>query len=743
MTKFSETIRSARTQLSKLFQTKSLEFARNVLIASAIVTVPLITFRQIGMLESAELSAYDTMLSLRPDESPDPRLLIVGVTEADIQRLKQWPISDGKIAEILQKLEAMQPRVIGLDILRDVPLGEGRNELAALLQKSDRIIGVCLVTDGSTDNPGSPPPPGISQNRVGFADFSIDRGGTLRRALLFMKPPAVQVSPDERHLCNDNSHVLASFNLQLALRYLEAEKILPQVKQDQTLWLGSTPIKQLAKNEGGYKTADVRGYQILINYRSRRQPAHQVSLTDVLEGKIDPNLVKDKVVLIGYTTDTVKDLFYTPYSAGKQKDQIMFGIVAHAQVVSQLLSAVLDKRPMFWFWPEWAEILWIAGWSIVGGTLALRISHPTRLTLAFLVMLGVCGGISFGIFLLAGWVPVVAPSLALIVTGSAIVSADRFIKSSIKDAITEKVEQVKQRFIVTINQAKKDQEVEDILNTPAFRKAQEVKKKAAQNQDKLTVNKKEPSQTAANQIPEITNNSLEAQNAVRIPSQYPSQTAANQIPEITNNSLEAQNAVRIPSQYPSQTAANQTPEIINNPPKAQNTVQLLLTEPSQTAANQTPEITNNSSEAQNAVRIPSQYPSQTAANQIPEITNNPPEAENAVPIPSPEPSQTVAEQILETTDNPPEAQSVAASPSENPPEDYLSQLKQKAQQQKQRVAARTEPTNSQIDVPPAETASDYEFSHLSQMQAKARQMRERRNAEKTIEDQKTEDLKEI
>jgi adenylate cyclase len=625
MSKLSETIRSARTQLSKLFQTKSLAFARNVLIASAIVTVPLITFRQIGMLESAELSAYDMMLSLRPDESPDPRLLIVGITEADIQRLKQWPISDDKIVEILQKLETMQPRVIGLDILRDVPLGEGRNELAALLQKSDRIVGVCLVTDGTTDNPGSPPPPGIPQNRVGFADFSIDRGGTLRRALLFMKPPAIQVSPNEKHLCNDNSHVLASFNLQLALRYLEAEKILPQVKPDQTLWLGSTPIKQLANNEGGYKTADVRGYQILINYRSRRQPAHQVRLTDVLEGKIDPNLVKDKVVLIGYTTDSVKDLFYTPYSAGKEKDQIMFGIVAHAQVVSQLLSAVLDKRPMFWFWPEWAEILWIAGWSIVGGTLALRISHPTRLAISFLVMLGVCCGISFGIFLLAGWVPVVAPSLALIVTGSSIVSADRFNKSEAgKKVINASVQGVKVVIDIVLNKGKIQEEVEEITNTEFFGDLLENKDKI---KDKKRNRKKDPPQTAANPIPEIT--------------------------------------------------------------------------------------------------------------------NNPPEAENAVPIPSPEPSQTVAEQILEITDNPPGAQSAAASPSENPPEDYLSQLKQKAQQQKQRATARTSSTNSQIDVPPTETASDYEFSHLSQMQAKARQRRERRNAEKTIEDQKTEDLKEI
>ncbi|MCZ0901183.1 CHASE2 domain-containing protein, partial [Microcoleus sp. HI-ES] len=156
-----------------------------------------------------------------------------------------------------------------------------------------------------------------------------------------------------KHLCNDDSQVLASFNLQIALHYLQGQKISPEMAPDQSLWLGKTQLKPLESHDGGYTNADARGYQILINYRSREQVANQVRITDVLEGKVDPNLVKDKIVLIGYTTETVKDFFYTPYSGRQQSNQFMPGIVAHAQVVSQILSAVLDNRPMLWFWPEW------------------------------------------------------------------------------------------------------------------------------------------------------------------------------------------------------------------------------------------------------------------------------------------------------------------------------------------------------------------------------------------------------
>jgi adenylate cyclase len=431
----------------------------------------------------------------RPEEQPDSRLLVVGITEGDIQKLNQWPISDRKIAEILQKLEKMQPAVIGLDVLRDVPLGDGREELTKVLQKSDRIIGVCLVTDGSRDNPGSPPPPGMPENRVGFADFGIDPGGILRRSLLFMKPPRIEgKSSVDKHLCNDDSQVLASFNLQLALRYLQGQKIYPHLAPDQSLWLGKTKLKRLESNDGGYTNADARGYQILINYRSRLKVANQVRITDVLEGKVDPHLVKDKIVLIGYTSETVKDVFYTPYSGRQQNNQYMPGIVAHAQVVSQILSAVLDNRPMFWFWPEWAEILWISGWSIVGGTLASRIAHPAKLGGTFAAMLSGCCAIGFGIFLLGGWVPVAAPALALILAASSIVSADRFNKAGYGKAIRDRVKQV---FKIEIDQAKKAQQVAEITESDFFKELQQKK-------DKLRISKQETSEKAPSEPQKIT-----------------------------------------------------------------------------------------------------------------------------------------------------------------------------------------------------------------------------------------------
>jgi adenylate cyclase len=39
-------------------------------------------------------------------------------------------------------------------------------------------------------------------------------------------------------------------------------------------------------------------------------------MTDVLENRVPPSLVRDRIVLIGSVAPSLKDLFYTPYSSG-------------------------------------------------------------------------------------------------------------------------------------------------------------------------------------------------------------------------------------------------------------------------------------------------------------------------------------------------------------------------------------------------------------------------------------------
>lgn len=387
-----------------------------VLFASVTVTAFVVGIRQLGVLQSLEFQAFDQLLRLRSQEGADSRIMVVTVTEADIQAQNQEPrrgsLSDRSLSRLLEKLEQYQPRAIGLDIYRDYQVGSEHQDLAARLRQTNHLVGVCKVSDPQSNDPGVKPPPEIPSDRLGFSDVVIDPDGILRRHLLTLTPedPASPcVTP-------------YAFSVQLAARYLAAEGILPKFTPEGHLQFGSTVFKPLEPHTGAYQQVDTWGYQIPLNYRSSQSSqavAPQVTLTQVLTGKINPSLVKNRIILIGVTDKSYPDYLSTPY--GQQPGQEMPGIFVQAQMVSQILSAVLDQRPLMWFWPQWGELLWIWGWSLLGGIVTCRFRSLLGLGLAVGIALGVLYGLCFGLLTQSGWVALIPPGLALIGTGGIVV----------------------------------------------------------------------------------------------------------------------------------------------------------------------------------------------------------------------------------------------------------------------------------------------------------------------------------
>ncbi|AFZ19879.1 CHASE2 domain-containing serine/threonine-protein kinase [Allocoleopsis franciscana] len=387
-------------------------FKRPAAIASLIVMGLLLVGRQLRLLEPLELTAFDYMMQLRPALPLDDRLLLVEGTEADIQSYG-FPLKDALLNQVMAKLEKHQPAVIGLDIYRDIAYPPGHAEFSTRLKNSDRIVPVCKLSD--SNNPGTPPPPGVPIERVGFSDFSVDAKSVVRRALLFGDPP-------KNSRCMSDS----SFSFQLARRYLEQKGIQPQLTSQQHLKLGKAHFKPLEPNDGGYQHADSAGYQILLNYRSGGALARSVTLTDVLQDRVDPNWIKNRIVLIGLTAPSLNDLLYTPYSTGQQRFERTPGVVIHGQIASQLLSSALDGQSLFWFWPEWGEVLWIWVWSMAGGIVVRVVRHPGQQAIAEIVALSLLLGSSVFLFLGSGWIPIVAPALGLIFASTGVLAYNAY-----------------------------------------------------------------------------------------------------------------------------------------------------------------------------------------------------------------------------------------------------------------------------------------------------------------------------
>jgi CHASE2 domain-containing sensor protein len=188
--------------------------------------------------------------------------------------------------------------------------------------------------------------------------------------------------------------------------------------------IGGVILPKLTANAGGYALPpeEVEGYQILVNYRST--DPQQISLADVLNGSLDPQLaqlVRDRIILIG-VSDT-KDSHLTSYSRGTIPNK-MPGVILQAHMTSQIISAVLDHRPLIWWLPEWGELLWIGTWSLVGGLLTWQLwqRSPLALGLTLCITCISLWGLCYLFLLRGGWIPLIPSAFALIATSGWIIA---------------------------------------------------------------------------------------------------------------------------------------------------------------------------------------------------------------------------------------------------------------------------------------------------------------------------------
>ena len=408
---------------------------RGVLITVPSVTGLTIALRCFGFLELSELTALDQFVRWRPVEPIDPRIVIVTVDDSDIKKAGQWPISDLVLAELITKINNQQPRAIGLDFFRDLPVKPGYKKLVKVFKSTPNLIGIEKVV-GNAYGDSVPAPPILKElDKVAAADIPIDRDGKVRRVLLAVKP--------------QNSKTTYGLAARLALIYLEAEGIKPRTIDANTgkLGLGKGIFTPLGKNYGGYVGVDAGGYQILFNSRSyscdgtlkKCRIFQTISMTDVLEDRIPSDLMRDRIILIGSTAESLKDRFFISYSNSYLT--AAFGIEIHAHLISQILSAAMDGRPLIQVWDDSTEAIWIFLWSFVGATLGWYFLRIRWKLASILLAGGILTLVCYLAFLAGWWIPVVPPLLTLVGSGFAMIAYIAYVEHEDRQAVMKLFEQ--------------------------------------------------------------------------------------------------------------------------------------------------------------------------------------------------------------------------------------------------------------------------------------------------------------
>lgn len=415
--------------------------------------------RLMGWLQPLELRALDGFLRNRPAEPLDERIVIVAIDKEGIEQLGSYPIPLQRVSELLQTLLAYRPVAVGLDLFpSDVqvpaqPLGSPVVPQSGL---DNGKTGENIVTVERAIPPIIEPLPLSGHELTGFSDVILDRDNHIRRALLGT-PPVVQNEDDP------SEPYKFSLAIRLSQLCLQSQQItLESGNRDRAaMRFGHQELPRFQVHSGGYQLTnpeEAGGVQILLNFRSGRRPFRIVSPGDILTGQVDPNWLRDRLVIVGITDPRYKNTLQTMAIPGMNPEPgLVDGIEVQAHAVSQILSAVLDGRPLIRTWPEAWEYGAIAATGFLGIVVGKRSRgqiKPLLINLAGIIVfnVGVWGLAYLSLLSIGWWLPVV-PTLLVFNLNSLGLSLFSFYQynQDLKSRINEREHIIEHTFNVIHN----------------------------------------------------------------------------------------------------------------------------------------------------------------------------------------------------------------------------------------------------------------------------------------------------
>lgn len=364
--------------------------------------------RENGVFEQSELGVYDSLVRSQLNEPADRRIVVVEISEADIQEFR-WPFSDRLFAKLINQLTVAKPAVIGIDKYLDIPVLEGREELINAISKAGNVVNAKFIATVAGRSGVEPAEDLTKISRYGYVNLPIDKGAIVRRASI---------------VGDSGSFAFEIANLYLQKIHNQQIEFNPSAIQ---FTAGKQIIPRLTSKYGGYRKQDDSGYQMMIRYRGSMRFFEHIRSSDVINGRVAPEKLRDRIVLIGVTAESLKDSYPTPVTTD---EDVMYGVEIHANIVSQLVSATLENRQFIRVWSDDFEKLWIFIWTIVGGGIAALIPNAFKniALLGFLVA-ALVGTVYFA-FAQSLWIPLFPALVGLISTNALITAYQLAIQQS-------------------------------------------------------------------------------------------------------------------------------------------------------------------------------------------------------------------------------------------------------------------------------------------------------------------------
>jgi adenylate cyclase len=140
-----------------------------------------------------------------------------------------------------------------------------------------------------------------------------------------------------------------------------------------------------------------------------------LSLQAVLAGEGNPEVIHDRIVLLGVVSEGVKDYFYTSQCGNLARCPRVPGIELHGYVVAQLLRDAREGDAPIATLSEGQEVGWIALWVLGGALVGFWVRGAWRFSIVVLLGLFVLSSIVVVSIANSWWMLWVTPAIGWVV----------------------------------------------------------------------------------------------------------------------------------------------------------------------------------------------------------------------------------------------------------------------------------------------------------------------------------------
>jgi CHASE2 domain-containing sensor protein/signal transduction histidine kinase len=267
------------------------------LIVALLATLCVIFLVVEGATDRLDNIFYDHALRANPRPSPD-NILIISIDDRSLQEIGSWPWPRYIHAEMLDRLAAAHPRAIGYDVLFVEPSPDDM-QLATAIDRARVYLPVLITvpgSDGASFDAVQPVGPlAKAAAAIGHVNIGFDGDRVIRHANL-------EEGGGRRH-------------------WLQLAAMMAGLRLD--------PIANPA-DPGLWQSRPV-----LIPYGGPAGHIRTMSFVDVLRGRVPPELLRDRFILVGAIADGMGDSYPTPTSG---KTSQMAGVEIQAHLLDGLIS---------------------------------------------------------------------------------------------------------------------------------------------------------------------------------------------------------------------------------------------------------------------------------------------------------------------------------------------------------------------------------------------------------------------